>query len=150
MKLNELYNNPGSKRTKKRVGRGIGSGKGKTCGVGVKGQKARCGVAIKGFEGGQMPLIKRLPKRGFNCPSTTVYRTINVVDIEALVVDERVSGSETINKETLCKVGLIKNTNLLVKLLANGGKVEKKLVIQLDAYSEAARSIVEKAGGKVL
>jgi large subunit ribosomal protein L15 len=77
MKLNELFDLPGAKKRKKRVGRGIGSGKGKTSGRGVKGQKARAGVAINGFEGGQMPLIARLPKRGFNCPSSTTYIAVN-------------------------------------------------------------------------
>lgn len=150
MKLNELFNNPGSRRDKKRAGRGIGSGKGKTCGVGVKGQKARTGVAINGFEGGQMPLIKRLPKRGFNCPSSKKYKTINVVDIEVLVLDKRVDGSKTITKQDLFDAGLIKNSNVLVKLLANGGKVDIKLIIQLDAYSASARAVVEKAGGQIL
>jgi large subunit ribosomal protein L15 len=150
MKLNDLYNNFGSKKAKKRVGRGIGSGKGKTCGVGVKGQKARTGVAIKGFEGGQMPMIKRLPKRGFNCPTTKKYNTINVVDIEALVQDKRVDGSKTVTKQSLYEAGLLKNPKVLVKLLAAGGKVETKLSIQLDACSGSAKAIVEAAGGQIV
>ena len=150
MRLNKLANNPGAKKTGKRVGRGIGSGKGKTCGRGVKGQKSRSGVAIKGFEGGQMPLIKRLPKRGFNCRTTKIYQVINISDIEAMVVGNRLNASETITKEHLVTVGLVKNATSLIKLLGGGGKINQKLSIKLDACSAAAKKIIEEAGGQVL
>jgi large subunit ribosomal protein L15 len=150
MKLNILVNNPGSKKTGKRLGRGIGSGKGKTCGRGVKGQKARSGVAIKGFEGGQMPLIKRLPKRGFNCPSTKKYQLVKIEQIEHLILTKRIDVTKVINREALLKAGVIKVKSLPVKLLAVGDKISKKVSIQLDAYSKTAKEIIEKAGGQIL
>jgi large subunit ribosomal protein L15 len=151
MKLNTLFNNPGSKKDRKRVGRGIGSGKGKTCGRGTKGQKSRSGVAIKGFEGGQMPLIKRLPKRGFNCPNSKVYQVVNLNDLERLVTEANININETITKEHLVKLGLIKNQSSLVKLLAKGSnEINKKLLIQFDACSQSAKALIEKAGGQVL
>ncbi|WP_425364220.1 50S ribosomal protein L15 [Candidatus Tisiphia endosymbiont of Hybos culiciformis] len=151
MKLNELSNNFGAKRDKKRVGRGIGSGKGKTCGRGVKGQKSRSGVAIKGFEGGQMPMIKRLPKRGFNCPSSKKYSVVNIVDIESLISESRLNSTEVITKEKLVEVGLIKNSNLLVKLLSvSSSEFNSPLSFQLDAYSASAKKIIEQVGGQIL
>ncbi|MFP3017841.1 MAG: 50S ribosomal protein L15 [Candidatus Tisiphia sp.] len=151
MKLNELSNNFGAKRDKKRVGRGIGSGKGKTCGRGVKGQKSRSGVAIKGFEGGQMPMIKRLPKRGFNCPSSKKYSVVNIADIEFLIAENRLNSTEVVTKERLVEVGLIKNTNLLVKLLSvRSGEFNSPLSFQLDAYSASAKKLIEQVGGQVL
>ncbi|WP_341756213.1 MULTISPECIES: 50S ribosomal protein L15 [unclassified Candidatus Tisiphia] len=151
MKLNELSNNFGAKRDKKRVGRGIGSGKGKTCGRGVKGQKSRSGVAIKGFEGGQMPMIKRLPKRGFNCPNSKKYNVVNIADIEFLISESRLSSTEVITKEKLVEVGLIKNSNLLVKLLSvSSGEFNSPLSFQLDAYSASAKKIIEQVGGQIL
>lgn len=151
MKLNELSNNFGAKRDKKRVGRGIGSGKGKTCGRGVKGQKSRSGVAIKGFEGGQMPMIKRLPKRGFNCPSSKKYSVVNIADIEFLIAENRLNSTEVVTKKRLVEVGLIKNTNLLVKLLSvRSGEFNSPLLFQLDAYSASAKKLIEQVGGQVL
>lgn len=150
MKLNKLVNNPGAKKKSKRLGRGIGSGKGKTCGRGVKGQKSRSGVAIKGFEGGQMPIIKRLPKRGFNCPTTKIYRVVNVSDLESMLTSCYLNVAEIITKEQLVKVGLVKSPRSLVKLLAGGGKLSQKISIKLDACSAAARKIIEEAGGQVL
>ena len=100
MKLNTLFNLPGSKKSRKRVGRGTGSGIGKTCGRGVKGQKSRSGVAIK-TEGGQMPLIKRLPKRGFSCSKSVNYTTISLADIEALIEMKRIDDKNSINKDCL-------------------------------------------------
>jgi large subunit ribosomal protein L15 len=120
MKLNELFDLPGAKKRKKRVGRGIGSGKGKTSGRGVKGQKARAGVAINGFEGGQMPLIARLPKRGFNCPSSTTYIAVNFAIVNRLLEAKKITEASSIDKEVLVKCGVIKNANKLVKLLAKG------------------------------
>lgn len=159
MKLNELSNNYGAKKDRKRVGRGIGSGKGKTCGRGVKGQKSRSGVAIKGFEGGQTPIIKRLPKRGFNCPSTVKYNVINLIDIEYLLKVGRLTSGEIVTKQKLVEVGLLKSSKLPVKLLSvNSDEFssdENKLIIaslsfQLDLYSATARKLVEEAGGKIL
>ncbi|MFU7501135.1 MAG: 50S ribosomal protein L15 [Candidatus Tisiphia sp.] len=151
MKLNELSNNFGAKRDKKRVGRGIGSGKGKTCGRGVKGQKSRSGVAIKGFEGGQMPMIKRLPKRGFNCPSSKKYSVVNIADIEFLIAENRLNSTEVVTKERLVEVGLIKNTKLLVKLLSvRNGEFNSPLSFQLDAYSASAKKLIEQVGGQIL
>lgn len=151
MKLNELFNNFGAKKNKKRVGRGIGSGKGKTCGRGVKGQKSRSGVAIKGFEGGQMPIIKRLPKRGFNCPSTQKYSVVNIIDIELLIALGIVTDTEIVTKDKLVEVGIIKNTNLLVKLLSvKSDEFNTPISFKLDAYSLSAKQIIEQAGGQIL
>ncbi len=151
MKLNELSNNFGAKKDKKRKGRGIGSGKGKTCGRGIKGQKSRSGVAIKGFEGGQTPMIKRLPKRGFNCPNSKKYSVVKIVDIELLISKNRLNPTEIITKEKLVKVGLIKNTNLLVKLLfASSGKLNDSLSFQLDGYSTSVKKLIEQTGGQIL
>jgi len=149
MKLNELFDLPGSRRTRKRVGRGIGSGKGKTCGSGVKGQKARAGVAIKGFEGGQMPLIARLPKRGFNCPSSNSFSVINFSTIANLSDTKKIKAGQKIDKEALVKAGVIKNTNLQVKLLGCG-ELTEKFEFSLDAYSQSAKDAIEKIGGKIL
>jgi len=149
MKLNTLFNVPGSKKPRKRVGRGIGSGAGKTCGRGVKGQKSRSGVAIK-TEGGQMPLIKRLPKRGFNCSKSVDYTAISVADIEVLIGMKRIDATKNINKDTLVSIGYIKSTKTPVKLLGGVEKIEHKLTIELDACSASAKSVIEKAGGKIL
>jgi large subunit ribosomal protein L15 len=149
IQLNDFFNLPGAKKKAKRVGRGIGSGKGKTCGVGVKGQKARAGVAIKGFEGGQMPMIARLPKRGFNCPSTEYFIPFNFIDIARLVEDKRIKAGDTIDKAMLVKCGVIKPSAKKVKLLAKG-ELEIKLNFDLDAYSASARAAVEKSGGKII
>lgn len=149
MKLNELFDLPGSRRTRKRVGRGIGSGKGKTCGSGVKGQKSRSGVAIKGFEGGQMPLIARLPKRGFNCPSSYSFSVINFSTIAKLSAAKKIKAGQKIDKEALVKAGVIKNTNLQVKLLGFG-ELTEKFEFSLDAYSQSAKDAIEKVGGKIL
>lgn len=149
MKLNTLFNVPGSKKPRKRVGRGIGSGTGKTCGRGVKGQKSRSGVAIK-TEGGQMPLIKRLPKRGFNCSKSVDYTAISVADIEVLIGMKRIDAAKNINKDTLVSIGYIKSNKTPVKLLGGVEKIEHKLTIELDACSASAKSVIEKAGGKIL
>ena len=149
MKLNTLFNVPGSRKPRKRVGRGIGSGTGKTCGRGVKGQKSRSGVAIK-TEGGQMPLIKRLPKRGFNCSKSVDYTAISVADIEVLISLKRIDATKNINKDTLVSIGYIKSNKTPVKLLGGVEKIEHKLTIELDACSASAKSVIETAGGKVL
>lgn len=150
MRLNTLFNIPGSKKPRKRVGRGNGSGTGRTCGKGEKGQKSRSGVAIK-TEGGQMPLIKRLPKRGFRCSKSIQYTPISLADIEALILMKRIdSVNSIINKDLLVDIGYIKSKIVPVKLLGGLEKVEHKLTIELDACSEGAKIVVERAGGKVL
>ncbi|AFC70935.1 50S ribosomal protein L15 [Rickettsia australis] len=150
MKLNELYNNIGAKKNKKRIARGIGSGKGKTGGRGIKGQKSRSGVAIKGFEGGQTPMIKRLPKRGFNCISTKKYNIINIYNIEEALTDGRLSADDTITKEKLVEVGLINNKNLVKLLSICSDDFASPLSLKLDAYSSKAKDLIKKAGGKLL
>lgn len=148
MQLNDLYNLPGAKKKSKRVGRGIGSGKGKTSGRGVKGQKSRSGVAIKGFEGGQMPMIARLPKRGFNCPSSKHFVPVNFSDINRLVEGKLVKAGDMIDKAALVKHGVIKNIVKPVKLLATG-ELHIKLDFHLDAYSASAKDTILKIGGKI-
>ena len=153
MKLNELYNNIGAKKNKKRIARGIGSGKGKTGGRGVKGQKSRSGVSMKGFEGGQTPIIKRLPKRGFNCISTKKYNIINIYNIEAALADGRLNVADNITKEKLIEIGVINNKNnkKLVKLLSiHSDGFAAPLLLKLDAYSSKAKDLIEKAGGRLL
>lgn len=147
MQLNDLYNVFGAKKKSKRVGRGIGSGKGKTSGRGVKGQKSRSGVAIKGFEGGQMPMIARLPKRGFNCPSSKYFTPVNFVDIMRLVESSLIKAGDMVDKATLVKCGVIKNTTQKVKLLGKG-ELNIKLGFTLDAYSISAKNAVNKMGGE--
>ncbi|WP_316355353.1 50S ribosomal protein L15 [Candidatus Trichorickettsia mobilis] len=150
MKLNTLFNNPGAKKKSKRLGRGIGSGKGKTCGRGVKGQKSRSGVAIKGFEGGQMPMIKRLPKRGFRSLNSLKYQVLNIKDIIALVEIGRLDATQLINKDALVHARFIKSTKSLVKLLSDGGNLSCKITVQLDAYSVSAKKAIQEAGGQIL
>ncbi|RTK93130.1 MAG: 50S ribosomal protein L15 [Rickettsiales bacterium] len=149
MKLNTLFNIPGSKKNRKRVGRGNASGTGRTCGKGEKGQKSRSGVAIK-TEGGQMPLIKRLPKRGFNCLSSTTYTPISLADIEALILMNKIDVNNEINKELLVNVGYIKSQKVSVKLLGGIDDFNYKLIVDLDAYSKVAKSAIENAGGQIL
>ncbi|PCJ26934.1 MAG: 50S ribosomal protein L15 [Rickettsiales bacterium] len=149
MRLNTLFNVEGSKKPRKRVGRGIGSGTGKTCGRGVKGQKSRSGVAIK-TEGGQMPLIKRMPKRGFSCSKAVNYTAISIADIEVMIEEKRIDAKGSVNKELLVSIGYIKSDKVPVKLLGGLEKASHKLTIELDACSASAKAVVEAAGGKVL
>ena len=142
MKLHELSPAPGSVRDVKRIGRGHGSGNGKTAGKGHKGQKARAGRGIRaGFEGGQMPLHRRIPKRGFNNIFATPYTTINVA-----ILNRFVDGA-VVNTEALLNAGIIKKAPYGVKILGNG-KIEKSLTVQVAAYSESAKAKIEAAGGK--
>jgi large subunit ribosomal protein L15 len=148
MKLNELSDNPGAVKSRKRVGRGIGSGKGKTAGRGVKGQKARTGVAIKGFEGGQMPLHRRLPKRGFTNIFRKDFAEVTLDRIAEAIEAGRLDAGQTINAETLKAAGLIKRTKAGVRLL--GGKAPKgALTIDVAGASRPAVAAVEQAGGSV-
>ncbi len=149
MKINSLFNIPGSRKPRKRICRGNGSGTGRTGGRGEKGQKSRSGVAIK-TEGGQMPLIKRLPKRGFNSSKSINYMAISVADIEVLLLEKRIKANEVLDKNQLVNIGYIKNKKIPVKLLAGLDEIKFKLSVQLDAYSKRARELIEKAGGEVL
>ena len=142
MKLHELSPAPGSVKDVKRIGRGHGSGNGKTAGKGHKGQKARAGRGIRaGFEGGQMPLHRRIPKRGFNNIFATPYTTINVAILN------RFEDGAVVNTEALLNAGIINKAPYGVKVLGNG-KVEKKLTVQVAAFSESAKAKIEAAGGK--
>ena len=144
MQLNQLKSD--NKKSKKRIGRGIGSGTGKTSGKGHKGQKARSGVAIKGFEGGQMPIHRRLPKRGFKNIFRTEYVPINLGIIQKLIDDKKISATKPIDIETLLKVGLLKKKNNYIKILAKGEFKSKLKFIGLN-FSKSAKIIVEKNGG---
>ena len=149
MRVNSLFNVPGSRKPRKRIGRGNGSGTGRTGGRGEKGQKSRSGVAIK-TEGGQMPIIKRLPKRGFNSSKSISYTPISMADIEFLIIEKRIDSSVLINKALLVDIGYIKSEKTPVKLLAGVDKMNFKITLQLDAYSKTARELIEKADGQVL
>jgi large subunit ribosomal protein L15 len=148
MKLNELENNPGAMTKKFRVGRGIGSGKGKTAGRGVKGQKARTGVSIQGFEGGQMPLYRRLPKRGFNNHSRQEFAVINLGQLQAALDAGKLKATDAINADALKKAGLITSIRDGVRLLGNG-ELKTKVNLQIAGASTKATEAVEKLGGKI-
>ncbi len=150
MKVNNIKDNFGSRKKSKRLGRGIGSGKGKTCARGGKGQTARSGVAINGFEGGQMPLYRRLPKRGFTNYNRTEYVPVDIAQIHYYVSAGLLDASK-ITIESLKKVGLIKGKNLMVKALASS-EIEgsfANMMIYVHAISENARKILENNGGGV-
>lgn len=149
MELNNLSDNKGARKSRMRVGRGIGCGKGKTCGRGVKGQKARTGVAIKGFEGGQMPLFRRLPKRGFKSIAPVDFEVVNLSDIQRAVDAGKLDASKTIDADALKKAGLVKARKDGVKLLGKG-TLKAKVTLEVDAASETAQAAVQKAGGKLV
>ena len=142
----KLNNRDKINKRKLRVGRGIGSGKGKTSGRGVKGQKSRSGVAINSFEGGQMPLYRRLPKRGFNPINKSKIAKINLDQLQKFVDMKRIDSSELINLETLKKTKIIKKSYLKFKILSNGN-LTKKINIEADFSSISARDKIEKLGG---
>jgi large subunit ribosomal protein L15 len=148
MKLNELRDNEGATHSRKRLGRGIGSGSGKTAGRGVKGQKARSGVAINGFEGGQMPLYRRLPKRGFKNISAKDFNTVSIGRIQAAVDAGKLNADETVNADALIKAGVVRRAKDGVRLLADG-ELTAKLSFDIAGASKAAIEKVEKAGGSV-
>ena len=148
MRLNELSDRPGATKAKKRLGRGIGSGLGKTAGKGTKGQKARAGVAIKGFEGGQMPLHRRLPKRGFNNIFARKYNELNLGRIQAAVDAGRLDGKKPITVEALQQAGLIRRAKDGVRLLGNG-ELKAKLAFEVTGASQSAIKAVEAKGGTV-
>ena len=147
MKLNELKNNPGATKDRIRVGRGIGSGKGKTGGRGVKGQKSRSGGAKNGFEGGQMPIYRRLPKRGFKNPFALHFAVVNLDTIQK-AIDAGKLTADAIDVEALLKSGVISKKMDGVRLLARGA-ITSSVNISVNSASKAAVAAVEKAGGKV-
>lgn len=137
-----------AKRKKKCLGRGIGTGKGKTSGRGHKGQKARSGVAIKGFEGGQMPIHRRLPKRGFNSLNREVTRVISFVELELFVKSNKISAQKLINKQDLISLGIVKK-HQKIKLLS-GGTPSFAIKIEVDSYSKLALEKITAAGGEIV
>ena len=147
MKLNELRDNPGATKPRKRVGRGPGSGKGKTAGRGIKGQKSRSGVAINGYEGGQMPLYQRLPKRGFNKPNRKSYAVVNLGLIQKFVDAGKLEAGN-ITEETLVSSGLVRRSLDGIRVLAKG-EVTTALTITATGASKSAVDAVEKAGGSL-
>ena len=148
VKLNGISDNPGSSKDRMRVGRGIGSGKGKTGGRGVKGQKARTGVAIKGFEGGQMPLHRRLPKRGFWNPFSVDYNEVNLGRIQQAVEAGKLDANAPVTLEALIAAGVVSKPRDGVKVLGNG-ELTAKLTFEVAAASKSAVAAIEKAGGAV-
>ena len=149
MKLNELKDNIGSTKSRKRIGRGIGSGKGKTSGKGHKGQKSRSGVSIKGFEGGQMPIHRRLPKRGFTNINRVDYTEINLEKIQKLIDSKKIDPKKLISYKTLSNLGLVKSKQSKIKLLGKGN-IKVKIDIEVSAFSRSAKDSVEKIGGSVI
>jgi large subunit ribosomal protein L15 len=148
MKLNELRDNPGARPTSKRLGRGIGSGKGKTSGKGVKGQKAREGVALNGFEGGQMPIYRRLPKRGFFSRNRKEYAPVNLGSVDAAIAAGRLDAGQPITEAELRDAGLVRGRLDGVRLLAKG-VITRAVTITVSGASESAIAAVQQAGGSV-
>ena len=148
MKLNDLRDNEGATHSKKRLGRGIGSGSGKTAGRGVKGQKSRSGVAVNGFEGGQMPLYRRLPKRGFNNIFAKSYNIVSLGRIQTAIDAKKLDAKETVTLDALIKAGVIRRAKDGLRLLADG-ELKAKVAIEVSGASKAAIEKVEKAGGSV-
>ncbi|EAQ35900.1 Ribosomal protein L15 [Nitrobacter sp. Nb-311A] len=148
MKLCDIADNAGSRKKRMRIGRGIGSGKGKTGGRGGKGQTARSGVRIKGFEGGQMPLHRRLPKRGFNNIFRVEFAEINLDRLQAAVDAGSIDPKDTINSELLVKSGVVRRSKGGVRLLGRG-EIKAKLTIEVHGASKSAIAAIEKAGGTV-
>ncbi|MGR3554175.1 50S ribosomal protein L15 [Paracoccus sp. (in: a-proteobacteria)] len=148
MKLHELRDNPGAAKSRKRVGRGPGSGTGKTAGRGIKGQKSRSGVAINAYEGGQMPLYQRLPKRGFSKPNRKAFAVINPGILQKFIDDKKVDAGSAITEDALVASGLVRRKLDGVRLLAKGA-LTAKVDLQVTGASKAAIEAVEKAGGSV-
>ena len=148
MKLSDIADNAGSRKKRMRVGRGIGSGKGKTSGRGGKGQTARSGVRIKGFEGGQMPLHRRLPKRGFNNIFRLDFAEINLDRLQQAIDAKLVDVKETVTAESLVNTGVLRRAKDGLRLLGRG-ELKAKLAIEVHGASKSAVAAVEKAGGTV-
>ena len=150
MKLNAISDNPGATKNRKRVGRGIGSGTGKTSGSGHKGQKARSGVSINGFEGGQMPIHRRLPKRGFNNIFRKNYVEVNVGRLQTAIDAGKLDASKPVDIAALLGAGVISKPRDGVRILAKGELKAKKVEIHAAGASKAAIAAVEAAGGKIV
>jgi len=148
MKLSDIADNAGSRKKRMRVGRGIGSGKGKQAGRGGKGQTARSGVRIKGFEGGQMPLHRRQPKRGFNPPARLVYNEVNLGRIQRAIDAGKLSAAEPITVDSLMKAGVVTRRRDGVKVLGVG-EWTARATFEVEAASKSAAAAIEKAGGSV-
>jgi large subunit ribosomal protein L15 len=148
MKLSEISDRPGARKVRRRIGRGIGSGKGKTGGRGGKGQTARAGVTIKGFEGGQMPLHRRLPKRGFNNIFRKEYNEVNLDRLQQAIDAGKLDASATIDADALVKAGVLRRARAGVRLLGSG-EIKAKVAITVAGASKSAVAAVEKAGGSV-
>ncbi|MBX6425281.1 MAG: 50S ribosomal protein L15 [Variibacter sp.] len=149
MKLNELRDKPGARKARMRVGRGIGSGKGKTAGRGIKGQKARAGVTLKGFEGGQMPLHRRLPKRGFNNIFAKDYNEVNLGRLQEAIDAGKLDPNATIDVDALIKAGIVRRRKDGVRVLGMG-EIRSKVTLSVAGASKSAIAAVEKAGGSVI
>ena len=149
MRLNELRDNDGARTERKRVGRGAGSGMGKTSGKGHKGQKSRAGATINGFEGGQMPIYRRLPKRGFKNPFRKQYAIVNLGDVQKAIEDGRLEKDKEIDENSLRGAGLAGKKNLRIRLLANGA-LKSKITMKVAGASRSAVVAVEEAGGAVI
>ena len=148
MRLNGIKDNPGAKKTRVRIGRGIGSGLGKMGGRGGKGQTARSGVAIGGFEGGQMPLHRRLPQRGFNKWRPQDFNEINVGALQQAIDDKRLDGSKPIDVAALLDAGIVRRAKDGVRLLGDG-EIKAKIAITVNHATAKAKAAVEKAGGSI-
>lgn len=148
MKLNDLRDKDGATHSKKRLGRGIGSGSGKTAGRGVKGQKARSGVAVNGFEGGQMPLYRRLPKRGFNNIFAKSFTVVSLARIQAALDAKKLDAKVTVTADALVAAGVIRRVKDGVRILSDGD-IKAKLAFDVAGASKAAIEKIEKAGGSV-
>ena len=148
MKLNELADNPGAAKKQKRVARGPGSGKGKTAGRGIKGQKSRSGVAIGGYEGGQMPLYRRLPKRGFNKPNQKHFAVVNLGLIEKFIAAGKLDTKGEITEDMLVAAGLTSNKHDGIRILAKG-EIKTKITLNVTGASASAIEAVAKAGGSI-
>ena len=149
MKLNQIKDNLGSTKSRKRIGRGIGSGTGKTSGKGHKGQKSRSGVSIKGFEGGQMPIHRRLPKRGFTNINRVNYTELNLDKIQKLIDGNKIDPKKIISYKTLLDLGLVKSKKAKIKLLGKGD-IKIKIDVEVSAFSNSAKENIEKIGGSVI
>ena len=148
MKLNDLRDNPGATKSRKRIGRGPGSGYGKTGGRGIKGQKSRSGVAINGYEGGQMPLYQRLPKRGFNKPNRKSYAVVNLGMIQKFVDAGKLDAGQPIDEAKLVECGLVRRSLDGIRVLAKG-ELTSGLTLNVTGASKSAVEAVEKAGGSL-
>ncbi len=148
MKLHELRDNPGATKSRKRIGRGPGSGTGKTGGRGIKGQKSRSGVAINGYEGGQMPLYQRLPKRGFNKPNRKKFAVLNLGILQKFIDDKKIDAKKAITEDVLVESGLVRRKLDGVRILAKGD-FSAKVDLQVTGASASAKAAVEKAGGSL-